>query len=358
MKTNSATELTVELRDEIAAVPILSVPADQASAITALAYYEEACRAVAQVKNVAQALDLLSHAVGMKAYAERAKDKTLEIDASEIRFRAERRVGQLLKLQKASVGLAKGGGDQKSDQRGKKNPGDLATLEEAGIDKNLAKVARRSAALSDAKFETVLAERRETMEAANAKVTVDLLGGGKPRGTQGTGEFERFTPAQHIAAARAVLGTIDLDPCTCAMAQATVKAEKHFTADDDGLTQEWHGKVWMNPPYHRTLQTLFVDKLLAEIKAGRVTEAIMLTNNSTDTQWFKVAAEASTAVCFTIGRVAFNTPEGVDVAPTQGQAFFYFGDNPARFMEVFTAIGFGMSVDWHYSAEPPDAAAA
>jgi hypothetical protein len=329
---------------------IVPVPAGHASAITALAYYEEACRAVALAKNVVETLDLLSEAEGMQAYAKRAKSKTLEIDAAEIRHRAVRRIGQLINLQKESLGLAKGGGDQKSDHRGKISPSDRpATLAEAGIDKDLAKVARKSAAMSDEEFESVLGERRIAIEATNAKVTVDLLGVGKPRGTQGTGEFERYTPARHVAAARAVLGTIDLDPCTCEIAQATVKATNYFTVDDDGLSKEWHGKVWLNPPYHRTLQPLFVTKLIAEIEADRVTEAIMLTNNSTDTEWFRIAAAASTAVCFTIGRVAFNTPEGVDVAPTQGQAFFYFGENVIQFREVFSSIGFGMSVNWHYS---------
>jgi hypothetical protein len=160
------------------------------------------------------------------------------------------------------------------------------------------------------------------------------------RGTEGTGEFERYTPEAYVEAARAVLGEIDLDPASCVEAQGIVKAKAYFTADNDGLTREWMGRVFLNPPYHRELAPLFIDKLLEELAARRTTAAILLTNNSTDTSWFQKAALASTALCFPIGRINFWTPNGGDaVLPTQGQAFTYFGADAAKFVEVFDPIG-------------------
>lgn len=32
---------------------------------------------------------------------------------------------------------------------------------------------------------------------------------------------------------------------------SAVPAERHFTVDDDGLAQPWHGTVWCNPPYSK-----------------------------------------------------------------------------------------------------------
>jgi hypothetical protein len=61
---------------------------------------------------------------------------------------------------------------------------------------------------------------------------------GTVRGTEGTGEFERYTPAQYIEAARSVMGTIDLDPATSKHAQKTVRAKRFFTAEDDGLARD------------------------------------------------------------------------------------------------------------------------
>ena len=160
------------------------------------------------------------------------------------------------------------------------------------------------------------------------------------RGTEGTGEFERYTPAEYIKAVRAVLGEIDLDPATSVEAQAIVKATQFFTVEDDGLGREWHGRVFLNPPYHRELAPQFVDKLIAEVAAKRTTAAIMLTNNSTDTEWFQRAIAGCAALCFTKGRINFWVPNGGDdVSPTQGQAFFHFGDDRAKFREVFGAIG-------------------
>jgi phage N-6-adenine-methyltransferase len=169
---------------------------------------------------------------------------------------------------------------------------------------------------------------------------------GTVRGTEGTGEFERYTPAKYIEAARKVLGGFDLDPASCEFAQRTVQADRYFTAKDDGLKYEWHGRVWLNPPYHRELAPKFIDKLVEEFTAGRTTAAIMLTNNCTDTDWFHAAVHAANAVCFTYGRIKFVDERGEEVLPTQGQAFFYFGPNVDLFELAFCEIGFGVLPIW------------
>jgi phage N-6-adenine-methyltransferase len=162
---------------------------------------------------------------------------------------------------------------------------------------------------------------------------------GTERGTIGTGEFERYTPEMYVEAVREVLGEIDLDPASNATAQKTVQAKKYFDEKKNGLKQEWHGHVFLNPPYHRDLAPAFIDKLVEEVNADRVTEAILLTNNSTDTDWFRTAQMHCAAICFTHGRIKFETPDGKNVSPTQGQAFMYFGDDIEKFNRVFADIG-------------------
>lgn len=161
---------------------------------------------------------------------------------------------------------------------------------------------------------------------------------------QGTGENEWYTPQTHLDAAYEVLGGIDLDPASSEIANKTVQADRIFTVEDDGLTKEWAGRVWMNPPYAQPFIAQFVEKLASEYEAGRVTEAISLTHNYTDTVWFHRAAKSCAAICFTRGRIGFLSPEGKRAAPTQGQAFFYYGSKVAEFVSSFSRIGFVVEV--------------
>lgn len=157
--------------------------------------------------------------------------------------------------------------------------------------------------------------------------------------TSFTGNNEWFTPAHYVELARTVLGSIDVDPASNDYAQATVQAGTFYTAETNGLDKEWNGKVWMNPPYAQPAISHFTDKMVEEYTSGRCTEAIALTHNYTDTRWFHTLANVATAICFTKGRIRFESPDGKKASPTQGQAFFYFGDKPQDFSEVFSEVG-------------------
>lgn len=56
---------------------------------------------------------------------------------------------------------------------------------------------------------------------------------------------EWLTPPALIDA----LGAFDLDPCSPGARRPWDTAAKHYSLEDDGLRQEWHGRVWLNPPY-------------------------------------------------------------------------------------------------------------
>jgi phage N-6-adenine-methyltransferase len=156
---------------------------------------------------------------------------------------------------------------------------------------------------------------------------------------QGTGDNEWFTPSQYIELAKKVLGEIDLDPASCAEAQIGIKAKKFFTKQDDGLSHEWHGRIWLNPPYSQPDIAMFSEKMVKEVLAQHITAAIKLTHNYTDTVWFQLLAQHAQAICFTKGRVRFIDKDGNECSPTQGQAFFYFGKSVGDFAEIFKSIG-------------------
>lgn len=156
--------------------------------------------------------------------------------------------------------------------------------------------------------------------------------------TPGYDSDEWYTPADYIESARAVMGDIDLDPATCAAAQQVIQAAAFFTKEDDGLTQPWHGRVWLNPPYSASLVQGFVDKLCREFDVGRTTEAIVLVNNATDTAWFHSLLQRSPA-CVLRRRVPFWRPGFNGGGARQGQVIFYMGHNVDRFRSVFSQYG-------------------
>lgn len=45
-----------------------------------------------------------------------------------------------------------------------------------------------------------------------------------------------------------MLGRIDLDPASCALANSRIRAARYYTAADNGLSKPWHGNVFLNPP--------------------------------------------------------------------------------------------------------------
>jgi len=160
--------------------------------------------------------------------------------------------------------------------------------------------------------------------------------------TKHTGDEESYTPMKYIESARLVMGGIDLDPASNDMAQETVKADVYFTVDDDGLEQDWSGNVWMNPPYTALVINQFIEKVVAGYSAGDINQAVVLTNNNTDTSWFHLGVAIASATCFTKGRINFDKRDGTTSSPTNGQSFFYFGDNVDGFKKEFSKHGFVM----------------
>jgi len=155
----------------------------------------------------------------------------------------------------------------------------------------------------------------------------------------GSGENEWYTPAEYAEMARSVMGSIDLDPASCDEANEVIKADAFYTKDDDGLSKDWRGNVWCNPPYSRDLMPAFVEKLKDSYASGQVQQAILVSHNNTDTAWFHSLASVASAICFPKKRIRFYRGDDI-AAPTNGQAFFYLGTQTEAFKDAFCGVGF------------------
>lgn len=154
-----------------------------------------------------------------------------------------------------------------------------------------------------------------------------------------TGDPEWYTPKAYIEAARKAMGSIDLDPASCKLAQKTVRAKKYYGKGVDGLQEPWYGNVFLNPPYKAQDVAAFAGKLCDDVQTDNVKQAVLLTNNATDTQWWHRAARECSLACLTEGRINFENAEGEKKNPPNGHSFFYFGNRMKSFAKQFSDIG-------------------
>lgn len=101
----------------------------------------------------------------------------------------------------------------------------------------------------------------------------------------------------------------DLDPAADPRAPAWSRARAHFTRADDGLAQQWRGRVWLNPPYGTALRA-WTRKAIAEVQAGRVELVVLLVPARPDTGWWAELLAAGAEVEFRRGRLRFLEPDG------------------------------------------------
>ena len=122
---------------------------------------------------------------------------------------------------------------------------------------------------------------------------------GKDFNTNTTNADEWLTPPEIIKA----LGPFDLDPCA-PVNRPWDTASRHYTVQDNGLTQPWYGRVWLNPPYGR--ETFTWMERLAEHGNG-----IALIFARTETKGFHEQIwRKAKAVFFFEGRLKFHYVDG------------------------------------------------
>jgi hypothetical protein len=130
------------------------------------------------------------------------------------------------------------------------------------------------------------------------------------------------------------LGEFDLDPCS-SIDRPWDTARVHFTLEDDGLAQEWSGRVWCNPPYGPGLAPFL--RRLADHKDGGT--ALVFARTETRA-FFDHVWDKATAILFLKGRLKFHKPDGT-LGGTAGSpsVLIAYGERDAEILKNCTLQG-------------------
>lgn len=183
-----------------------------------------------------------------------------------------------------------------------------------------------------------------------------------------SGSDSWMTPDPILERARAVLGGIDLDPASSALANQRVKAVEYCDEQSDGLSRRWLtgdaseagiyvSSVFCNPPggvYPKghpkrgkisKTQDFWI-KLMTEVKAGHVSHAIFLffsISGLQNCQGLGVGAPTDFVFCIPQERTRFIPPPGVLAStPSHANAIVYVPGTENRsdvFIKSFQDLG-------------------
>ncbi|WP_210250917.1 DNA N-6-adenine-methyltransferase [Methylobacterium sp. WL8] len=126
----------------------------------------------------------------------------------------------------------------------------------------------------------------------------------------------------------------DLDVAPARMGGHHVPAAEITVAD--GLVEDWHGFVWMNPPFGgRNGIEPWLDRFFAH------GDGIALTPDRTSAPWFWSAWAKADAALFT-RKIRFLRPDGTaGVSPSNGTALFAAGDRAVAALHRAAGCGLG-----------------
>lgn len=121
------------------------------------------------------------------------------------------------------------------------------------------------------------------------------------------------------------LGPFDLDPCS-PINRPWDTASRHFTINEDGLSQPWEGRVWLNPPYGPNLGLW-----LARMHSHG--EGIALIFARTETKDFqRFVFQGASGLLFLSGRLHFHHVDGSRAKANAGgpSVLVAYGDEDRR----------------------------
>lgn len=168
---------------------------------------------------------------------------------------------------------------------------------------------------------------------------------------------EHYTPPYIIDAARATMGSIDLDPASNSLANTIVQATTYYTINDNGLSKSWHGNVFLNPPggtvNGRSNQQIWLEYARCELDKGNAKQLVFISFNI---ESLRICGSLlrNSLVCIPFNRLRYyseyqpgvlkegnwNSKNKWTNAHTHTSCIYYFGYNSSEFINNFQTIGY------------------
>lgn len=134
--------------------------------MTSLAQYEIARAALAKATKVDEILSIHDEVDHIKLYAKQINDKALLSEAAAFQLRVEHKLGLVLAAAREAGQIVNG----RPKKGGENTPFPRVTLQEVGVDKNLAKRAREMGSISERALEVMIDNVRERVRSGRAKI--------------------------------------------------------------------------------------------------------------------------------------------------------------------------------------------
>lgn len=112
---------------------------------------------------------------------------------------------------------------------------------------------------------------------------------------------EWSTPLDFFVRVVREFGSFDLDPCAL---PSSAKSHVFYTPEDDGLSQEWFGSVWMNPPYGRKIGD-WTQRAHEHATSSDSARVVALLPARTDTHWWHRDVMNANEIRLIKGRLRF-----------------------------------------------------
>jgi phage N-6-adenine-methyltransferase len=255
---------------------------------------------VAQLDTVDAAKELADRAAAAQTWARRARLGQDAVNtAAEVKLRAERRAGELLSAARGAAKRLPNG-----------------TIADADISLDQSSEWQALAAVPDEAFDRAVGEAKADGEVTRSGVMRRAMD------VHYSSETDLWSTPQDLYDELHAEFGFTLDVCAI---PDNAKCPNYFTAEQDGLAQEWRGVCWMNPPYGDAIAR-WVEKA------------------------YRSGQEGATVVCLVPARVDtgwwWNHCRYGEIRFLRGRLKFGGGENSAPFPSAVVIFGRPEAVIW------------